>query len=657
MISRVQLAVTKRLTGWAHIGSRPDLTTKQVNIGTQRMDTGTNVIEANASLPNFIVDERPLKENDDVWKDRIPRRGRKKWERWLKKIVGFFDFLQRLNNKELTLAEKISMTKLGRELTDAERFQVQENIERRRLDAFHRERAKRAEKMLITGMTNIRLARFKAKDGNERIIKTVRFDRVEYSPLQYKYHVDALRCPVKISEINTPDVMTHLSACVQHPVRGDLLQVGSFVTGLNLTIEIAATLGIPNKCNFSELLPLIPDSAPPLAFLVGYGENKRPEWRSLEDMPHFLIGGQTSGGKSNFQHSMICTMAARNKPTDVSFLMIDLKFGGIEFGRYEGLPHLIAKRPNSGAGTYVPDVPNGIAENTARGLKMIEWFVDECERRGRMFKEQKIQNLKIWNRKHRNHHLPEIVMVIDELALLLDDPSTRKQIFELIRRSASTARAAGGHIIAATQSANKTIINETIKVNFPGRLCFSVPDASSSILFVGDGSAVNLMPAGRGYFKYGTTQFMTQTPLIEPYNIAEIVNNAKSGQTTHALKNHVLIPEEVIDWAIEDNASSLGWRDVYAKFGGGRGIEVIAIKNLLKDMEGNTYSVGDRQYQVLPGNGNKPRIVVRINANAVSDAPNSASIPQNTDQKPDTFECPHCSAPRAQHPCEWCGLD
>jgi DNA segregation ATPase FtsK/SpoIIIE-like protein len=391
-----------------------------------------------------------------------------------------------------------------------------------------------------------------------------------------------------------------------------------------------------------------------LAFLVGYGENKRPEWRSLEDMPHFLIGGQTSGGKSNFQHSMICTMTARNKPTDVNFLMIDLKFGGIEFGRYEGLPHLVAMRPGADPDTYVKDVPKGIAENSAEGLKMLEWFVDECEKRGREFKQEKIQNIKIWNRKHRNRHMPELVVIIDELALLLDDPSTKKQIFELIRRSASTARAAGGHIIAATQSANKSIINETIKVNFPGRLCFSTPDASSSILFVGDGSAINLMPAGRGYFKYGTTQFMVQTPLIEPYNIQEIVNNSKKGEITRSLKNHVLTPEEVIDWAIEDNASALGWRDVLAKFGSGRGIEVAAVKKLLQDMEGNIYTVGDRMYQVLPGGGNKPRIVVRIEANVPSTAPNSASNPQPTEESDNKFPCPFCSAMRSETPCEWC---
>ena len=652
------LKLAGRIFGVRHIASRPDLTSKDLITGRNMMNAGTEVLEADASRPHFVFDDKPFKENDDPFHDSIPRRGRKRWERWLKKIKQLIAFIEKLNDKELSLAEKISMGKRGRELTEEERFTIKENMERHKLETFHKERCNRGKQMLIHAMTNIRLARFKAKDGNEKVIRTVTFDRIDFSPLQYRYHVDALHSPVNISDINRPDVMTHLSAAVQHPVRGDLQQVGSFVTGLTLTIEIAATLGIPNKCLFSDLLPLIPDSAPPLAFLVGYGENKRPEWRSLEDMPHFLIGGQTAGGKSNFQHNMICTIAARNKPTDVNFLMIDLKFGGIEFVRYEGLPHLITKRPGSDDGTFVNEVPSGIAENTKQGLSVLEYFVAECEKRGRLFKQEKIQNIKIWNRKHRNRRMPELVVVIDELALLLDDPSTKKQIFELIRRSASTARAAGGHIIAATQSANKTIINETIKVNFPGRLCFSTPDASSSILFVGDGSAINLMPAGRGYFKYGTTQFMVQTPLIEPYNINEVVNNCKTGQITRSLKNHVLNPEEVIDWAIEDNASALGWRDVVAKFGSGRGIETKGIQNLLKDMEGNIYTVGDRMYQVLPGGGNKPRIVVRIEANPPSVTPNSSDVTQNTGESresDDKFPCPHCSAMREQTPCEYCG--
>ena len=643
MPTSVQLALARRQTGSPIIASHPDVPSSyEATIEANDMGAGTSLLQASNSMPSFNIDDRPIKENDDVWKDRIWKRGQSRWKRYYKKALALFAFIQKINDPSLSLAEKISMLRMGRELTSLELSQVKENRERNRLNAFHKERAARGGKMLIQAMTNIRLARIKSKDGNEKVVRTVRFDRVDYSPLQYRYHVDALRSPVNIAEINKPDVMTHLSAAIMHPVRGELAQYGEFVTGLMLTIEIAATLGIPNKCQFSDLLPLIPDSAPPLAFLVGYGENKRPEWRSLEDMPHFLGGGQTNGGKSNMMHVMLCTMIARNKPSDVKFLMVDLKFGGIELGRYEGVPHLIHENDEEVNLSFVKDVPSGIAENSEEGLKVLEFLAKECERRGQMFKREKIQNLKIWNRRHRNDHLAEIVVAIDELALLLDDPNTKKQTFEMIRRLASTARAAGGHLIAFTQSANRNIINETVKVNFPGRICFSTPDASSSILFVGDGSAVNLMPAGRAYFKYGTTNFMVQTPLIEPHNISEIIENAKGGQTTHTLKKHTLSPEEIIDWAIEDNGSSLSKRDVFNKFGQNRSIKQEEVERILANMESGIFTVGDRSYQVLPGAGSRPRIVVRIEANRETILQNMHATPlsHNSEDEPVGIETP-----------------
>lgn len=662
LMTRVQLAIIGRQTGYRHIASRPDVPSLyQVTTGTNQMITDVNDSQISASRPAFFSDDRPLMENDDVWRDRIWKRGQKRWQRWLKKIMALIAFSKRLQDPSLSLAEKISMLRLGRELTALEISQVKENVERRRLEAFHKERAARGAKMLIQALTNIGIARIRSKDGNSKVIKMVRFDRISFSPLQYKYHVDALRSPVNISEINKPEVMTHLSAAVAHPVRGDIQQDGSYVTGLNLTIEIAATLGIPNRCSFADLLPLVPESAPPLAFLVGYGENKRPEWRSLEDMPHLLGGGQTNGGKSNMMHVMLCTMIARNAPTDVKFLMVDLKFGGIELGRYEGIPHLIHKRDEKSKATeYVEAVPTGIAENSNEGLEILKFLAHECDRRGRLFKEQKIQNLKIWNRKHKNNRLAEIVVAIDELALLLDDPETRKETFAMIRSLASTARAAGGHLIAFTQSANRNIINETVKVNFPGRICFSTPDASSSILFVGDGSAINLMPAGRAYFKYGTNNFMVQTPLIEPHNIAEIIERAKGGETTHVLKKHSLTPEEIIDWSIEDNASSLATRDLFNKFGQSRGLTQAEIGKILIDMEkatnnGEIFTVGDRYYQVLPGAGSRPRIVARIETNAGTFIDQNILHSSKSQIADDKFTCPHCTALRSEYPCEYCG--
>jgi DNA segregation ATPase FtsK/SpoIIIE-like protein len=172
------------------------------------------------------------------------------------------------------------------------------------------------------------------------------------------------------------------------------------------------------------------------------------------------------------------------------------------------------------------------------------------------------------------------------------------------------------------------VIDEMIKVNFPGRICFSVPDASSSILFVGDGSAINLMPAGRARFKHGTDNFLAQTPLIAASEIDEIVRNAKAGKTTAKLSKTIVTPEEIIEWSIDNNNSSLAVGDVYNKFS--TRMEKAATERLLKDMEGQTFAVGDRVFQVLPGAGKRPRIVVKIEASTASLAPNPQVMTQDT---------------------------
>lgn len=606
-------------------------------------------------------DDRPYVENLDPWKDRIPRRWRSKIERLWKKVRTLYTLIVMLQvEKEMPLVYRLQRIRMGRDFTPMERMQIKEDETRKRLNIFHKERARRGEKIIVNSLANLGFCnRTVSEKGHARVVSVISFDRVDFSPLIYRYHVNARKLPYKVSimDLYQDGVCTTLSASVEHPVRAKIEQVESFVTGLWYEIEIAATLGIPNLCRFSDLLPLVPESASPLAFIVGYSENKRVQIRSLEEMPHFLGGGQTQGGKSNEMHVIACTIIARNKPEDVRFVMIDLKFNGIELQRYEGIPHLV---------NDVVKVPSGVAGTPAEGIEILRWLRDEGNRRGQLLKSEGAQNLKAWNRKHRTRKMPYIVCISDELALLRLDPTHGNEAYNLIREISSTARAAGIHLVTFTQSSNKRVIDEMIKVNFPGRICFSVPDASSSILFVGDGSAINLMPAGRARFKHGTDNFLVQTPLIQASEITEIINNATQGKTTAKLSKAAVTPEEVIEWAIDNNNSSLAVTDVFAKFN--TRIEKAAVNKLLQDMEGVTFQIGDRFYQVLPGAGNRPRVVVKIDDSTVSAARNLQNGTQNTnvsapvvtaiapDETPaDVTECLKCGALTSVNPCEYCG--
>lgn len=612
--TNMNMRVAKVLTGTRKLFASP-VTDVNVEAQTGPVETDAGfAVEQDPStvvIPDFQSDDRPLMENDDPMKNPLPKRGVKKWVRRFRRLWSFIQLINKvIDDKEIPLFARLQMLLMGREYTFTERLEIIEEDERARLTKLHNQTAKRMGELMKETLANLGMCDWKEQANGRRIVKRVRFDWVEFSPLVYRYHVDARRLPWKINlfDLYQQPVVTTLSGSCGHPVRATNEIIEGQVTGLIYQVEIAATLGVPNKCFFSDVLPRVPDSAPALAFITGYTENKRVNWASLEDMPHFLGGGQTMGGKSNMMHVMLCTFIARNKPDDVRLVMVDLKFDGIELSRYEGIPHLITGE--------IDTVPNGVASNPKEALKVLEWAGKEGERRGRMFKQEKIQNIKLWNRRHKNRHIPEVVIAIDELSLLRLDTEHGSDAYKLIQVISSTARASGIHLIAFTQSSNKRVVDELIKVNFPGRICFSVPDHSSSILFVNDGSAINLTPAGRAVFKHGTTKYVTQTPLIEPGEIDQIVKNAKDGKTTTKLEAVHLTPEEIIEWSIEENNSSLSLRDALNKFG--TRIKQGDLEKVLKNMEGETHIVGDRSYQVLPGIGNRPRIVVRVDNKGVS---------------------------------------
>lgn len=624
----MNLRIAKILTGKRGLYASPELDVDvQAETGVQAGDTAIAVEqETNIEVhPEFFSDDHPFTENDDVWKNRAPKRGIKKWVRRFRRLSAWLDVLSKvINDKEIPLLSRLPMLFIGREYTFTERLQIIEEDERKRLNALHQEASKRLGRVLIETLANLGMCDwYQLEKHGRKITKKIRFDWVEFSPIVYRYHVDARRLPWKINifDLYQQPVVTTLSGSVGHPVRARNEVIGDIVTGLIYEIEIAATLGVPNRCYFSDVLPRVPDSAPSLAFITGYSENKRVNWASLEDMPHFLGGGQTMGGKSNFMHVMLCTFIARNSPADVRLVLVDLKFDGIELGRYEDLPHLI---------TEIEGIETGIGSNPKEAIKILQWASREGEKRGRLFKSEKIQNIKLWNRRHKERHLAEIVVAIDELSLLRLDVEVGSEAYKLMQVISSVARASGIHLIAFTQSSNRRVVDEMIKVNFPGRICFSVPDSSSSVLFVNDGSAINLMPAGRAVFKHGTTKYVTQTPLIEPGEIDQIIKNAKDGKTTVKLEAVHLTPEEIIEWSIEENNSSLARRDALNKFGAR--IPQGDLEKLIKNMEGETHFVGDRAYQVLPGIGNRPRIVVRVDNKAVTDSANSHATPHATEE-------------------------
>lgn len=260
----------------------------------------------------------------------------------------------------------------------------------------------------------------------------------------------------------------------------------------------------------------------------------------------------------------------------------------------------------------VPEVPNGIARTSEQGLKVFQWVAAESEARMEEFTAHKIKKLSQWNKKYPRRRKPFIVVYIDEVAELLDpeDRKLRKEVLSLIRKLASTSRAAGVHLVGALQTADRTNMPQTIKNNFPGRLAFAMADASASILAIGDGAAMNLSPVGRAIWKHGRDRVTVQTPFISNGDIEQIVENAKRGEITKNVKRSKVTPEEVIQWALEENEGRLRKTEVFANFN--ERITQREIELMLYEMEKNIYEINDETYKIIRGIGTRPRTIQKV---------------------------------------------
>lgn len=227
-----------------------------------------------------------------------------------------------------------------------------------------------------------------------------------------------------------------------------------------------------------------------LCMAIGKDVEGNPYFMNLADMPHVLIAGTTGSGKSVSVNAMICSILYRATPNDVRFLMIDPKM--LELSIYNGIPHLL-----------LPPIID--PKKAANALK---WAVKEMDQRYALMKEAMVRDITTYNEKikqidpatlkevsNRKHeHLPFIVIVIDEYADLL--AVAGKEVEALVMRLAQKARAAGIHVMLATQRPSVDVITGVIKANFPVRMGFRLAASHDSKTIVNKTGAEKLL--GRG---------------------------------------------------------------------------------------------------------------------------------------------------------------
>jgi S-DNA-T family DNA segregation ATPase FtsK/SpoIIIE len=176
----------------------------------------------------------------------------------------------------------------------------------------------------------------------------------------------------------------------------------------------------------------------------------------LAKMPHLLIAGQTGSGKSVGMNGFLLSLLYKNSPETLRLLMVDPK--RVELGIYNGIPHLLAPVINT------PD----------KALNALKWAVAEMMRRYDLLQQASCRNLEEFNKKkNRKDRMPNIVIVVDELADLMMS-GAKKDVENAIVRIAQMARAVGMHLIVATQRPSVDVITGLIKANIPSRVAFTV---------------------------------------------------------------------------------------------------------------------------------------------------------------------------------------
>lgn len=236
---------------------------------------------------------------------------------------------------------------------------------------------------------------------------------------------------------------------------------------------------------FADILPYCGDSGP-LTCAFGRASTGKPMVYDLHKLPHLLVAGTTGSGKSVLLNSLIMSMLMRATPEQVRFIMIDPK--RVEFTAYQGLPHL-----------YVP-----VVTEPRQAASALQWATTEMERRFKMFQHYGVRDIETFNNQVRGNKfedlenppdtVPFFVIVIDELADLM--MVAGKECEASIVRIAQLGRAAGMHLVVATQRPSADVVTGLIRANIDSRVALSVDNGTNSRIILDHKGAEMLLGKG-----------------------------------------------------------------------------------------------------------------------------------------------------------------
>ena len=245
-----------------------------------------------------------------------------------------------------------------------------------------------------------------------------------------------------------------------------------------------------------------------LPIALGKNISGKPIIGDLASMPHLLIAGTTGSGKSVCINTIILSLLYRHTPEKCKFILIDPKM--LELSTYEGIPHLLCP----------------VITEAKKAASVLGWVVKEMESRYRLMTKEGVRNIDGYNSKHKLQ-MPYIVVVVDEMSDLM--LVAGKEIENYIQKLSQMARAAGIHIIMATQRPSVDVITGTIKANFPTRISFQVTSKIDSRTILGEQGAEQLLGKGDMLYMSSANRIVRiHAPFVSDNEIEKINNSLRA---------------------------------------------------------------------------------------------------------------------------------
>lgn len=431
----------------------------------------------------------------------------------------------------------------------------------------------------------------KLEDALDSFGVSARVTDVSQGPSVTRYELEPA-VGVKVSRITSlaDDLKLHLAAKdirIEAPIPGK--------SAVGIEVPNAVSSGVKLRELFED--GEFKNFGGNIAFAVGKDISGKVIVTDISKMPHMLIAGSTGSGKSVCINTIIMSIIYKHDPKDVQLIMVDPKV--VELNVYNGIPHLM--------------IP--VVTDPKKAAGALNWAVNEMTERYKLFADQSVRDLKGYNAKvdgmrengdsDAPAHLPQIVIIVDELADLM--MVAAKEVEESICRLAQLARACGIHLILATQRPSVDVITGLIKANMPSRVAFAVSSGTDSRTILDMNGAEKLL--GKGdmlFYPQGYTKpSRIQGAFVSDEEVSEVVDFVKNQ------KIHNEFGQNAAE-SVEKVTSSSGGGNSMSSGEGGSGLDDLFVQAGQFIIDADKASIGNLQRKFRIGFNRAARIMDQL---------------------------------------------